>query len=41
MKLEFSRHIFEKHSNIKFHEKSSRGGPAVPCGWMDRQTWRS
>jgi hypothetical protein len=25
MKLEFSRQIFEKYSNIKFHENSSSG----------------
>ena len=25
MKFEFSRHIFEKHSNIKFHENPSSG----------------
>ena len=30
--LEFSRHIFEKHSNIKFHENPSSGSQVVPCG---------
>jgi len=28
MKLEFSRQIFEKHSNIKFREHPSNGGPS-------------
>jgi len=32
MKLEFSRHIFEKSSNIKFHENPSSGSRVVPCG---------
>ena len=35
MKLEFSRHIFEKYSNIKFHENPS-SGRVVPCGRTDR-----
>jgi hypothetical protein len=36
MKLEFSRHIFEKKStDIKFHENSSSGRLVVPCG----RTW--
>jgi len=36
MKLEFSRQIFEKSSNIKFLENQSE----VFCmdGWMDRRT---
>jgi len=29
MKLEFSRQIFEKYSNIKFHENRSRGSGDV------------
>jgi len=41
MKLEFSRQIFEKCSNIKFHENPSSGSRAVPCGCADRRTWRS
>jgi hypothetical protein len=31
MKLEFSRQIFEKKSNIKFHENPSSGSPVVLC----------
>jgi len=41
MKLEFSRQIFEKYSNIKFHENSSSGSRVVPRGRTDRRTWRS
>ena len=41
MKLEFSRHIFEEHSNIKFHENPSSESRSVPCGRTDGQTWRS
>jgi len=40
MKLEFSRHIFEKHSNVKFHENSSIGSRVFPCGQMERRTDR-
>jgi len=36
MKLEFSRQIFEKYSNVKFHENPSSGSRAVPCGQRDR-----
>jgi hypothetical protein len=32
MALEFSQHIFEKYSNIKFHENPSSGSRVVPCG---------
>jgi hypothetical protein len=32
MKLEFSLHIFEKRSNIKFHENPSSGNRVVACG---------
>jgi len=32
MKLEFSRQISEKYSNIKFHDNPSSGGRFVPCG---------
>ena len=35
MKLEYSRQIFEKYSNINFHENSSRGSRIVPYGWTD------
>jgi len=31
MKLEFSRQIFEKYSNIKFHDNPSSGSRVVPC----------
>jgi len=45
MRLEFSRHILEKYSNIKFDDNPSSGSRVVPCGRMDgrtdRQTWRS
>jgi hypothetical protein len=36
MKLEFSRQIFEKYSNIKFHENQSSGSRVVPYGRTDR-----
>jgi hypothetical protein len=32
MKFEFSRQIFEKSSNIKFHENLSSGSGVVQCG---------
>jgi hypothetical protein len=38
IKLEFPRQIFEKLTNIKFHENPSRGSRFVPCGRTDRQT---
>jgi len=38
MKLESSRHIFEKHSNIRFHENPSSGSRVVPCRRTDGQT---
>ena len=42
-KLEFSRHILENGSNIKFYQNPSSGSWIVPCGWIDgrtdRQTW--
>jgi len=34
-KLWISRHIFEKYSNIKFHENPSSGSRVVPCGRTD------
>jgi hypothetical protein len=34
-KLQISRQIFEKYSNIKFHENPSSGSRAVPCGQTD------
>jgi len=41
MKLEFSRHIFERRSNIKFNENPSSGSRLAQYGRTDRQTWRS
>jgi hypothetical protein len=38
MILEFSRQIFEKSSNIKFHENPYSGSRVVPSGRTDRQT---
>jgi hypothetical protein len=32
MKLEYSQNIFEKFSNIKFHENPSSGSRVVTCG---------
>jgi hypothetical protein len=34
--LGFSRQIFKKYSNIKFHENPSSGSRVVPCGQTDR-----
>jgi len=38
MKLAISRQIFEKYSNIRFHDKAFSGSRAVPCGRTDRRT---
>jgi len=38
IKLEFSRQIFEKYSNINFHEYLSIIRRVVPCGRTDGQT---
>jgi hypothetical protein len=38
IKLEFSRQIFEKYSNMKFHENSFSGSRVVPCGLTDGRT---
>jgi len=38
MKFEFSLHVFEKYSNVKFHENPSSGSHVVPA---EGQTWRS
>ena len=35
MKLEFYRQIFEKFSNIKFHENPSNGSRVAPCFQTD------
>ena len=40
MKIEFSQNIFEKYSNIKFHENPSGGNRVVPLFHMDRRTDR-
>jgi hypothetical protein len=40
MKLEFSRQIFEKYSDLKFHENPSIGVQVIPWGWMERRTDR-
>jgi len=40
MNLEFSRQIFEKYSNIKFHEKPSIGKTGVQWGRRDGQSDR-
>ena len=37
MKLEFVRQIFEKYSDIKFHENPFSGSRVVPYGQTDRQ----
>jgi len=36
MELEFSGRIFEKYSNIKFHENPLSGSRVVPCGRTDK-----
>jgi len=36
MEIQFSRQIFEKCSNIKFHENPSSVSRVVPCGRTDR-----
>jgi len=38
VKLEFSRQIFEKSSNLKFLKNPSFGSRVVLCGHTDRQT---
>lgn len=35
MELEFSRRIFDKYSNTRFHENTSSGSRAAPCGRTD------
>jgi hypothetical protein len=37
MKLEISQQLFEKPSNVKFHENPSSRSQVVPCGQMDGQ----
>jgi len=36
MKLELSRQILEKHSNVKFRKNPSSGSRVVPCGQTER-----
>ena len=38
MKLEFFRHIFEKSSNVKFHENPSSWSRVVTCGQTGGET---
>jgi len=38
VKLEFSRQIIEKYSDIKFHEYLFSGSRVVSCGRTDRWT---
>jgi len=38
MKLEFSRRIFEKYSNTKFHKNASSGSRVVSYGQTDTHT---
>jgi hypothetical protein len=40
MKVELSRQIFEKYSNIKFKENPFSWSRVVPCGRTDGQTYR-
>jgi len=39
MKLEYSRHIFERSSNIKFNKNPYSGSRVVPYGRTDRLTY--
>jgi len=38
MEIQFSRQIFKKYSNIKFHENPSSGSRVVACGRADGPT---
>ena len=38
MKVSFSRQIFQKYSNIKFHGNSAGDSRALSRGWTDGQT---
>jgi hypothetical protein len=40
MKLEFPREIFEKSSNIRFHENPTSGSRVVPCGRTHKEANR-
>jgi hypothetical protein len=39
MKLDFSRQIFEKCSNIKFQSNKSCGSRVILCGLTDTHEW--
>jgi hypothetical protein len=41
MKLEFSRQIFVKYSNMKFHATTSSGSRDAPSGKTDEQADRN
>jgi len=38
MKLKFSRQIFEKYSDIRFHKTPSIGSRVVSCGQREGRT---
>ena len=38
--LEFSQHMFQKYSDIKFYGNPSRGSTVLPCGSKNRRTVR-
>jgi hypothetical protein len=38
MTLEFSGHIFEQYSNVKFPDNPSSGSRVVPCRETDEET---
>jgi len=40
VKIEFSRQIFEKYSNVDFHENPSSGSQVVPCKRKERERER-
>ena len=40
MTFEFYPEVFEKSSNVKFHESPSITSQAVPCGWTDGEDRR-
>jgi len=40
MILEFSRYIFEKYLNIKYHKNPTSGSRVVPCGKTEERTDR-
>jgi len=39
MEVEFAGQIFEKYSNIKFHENALGGNRFIPYGRTDGRTW--